>query len=104
MPEWKPLCMRRHRPDEDGEAERGEEGAGKSTGAPATQHVAIHLIFSKQVYGTHKGIGDNVTTPPRRYSRTESSMKANREGMDQRIINLYHHFGHSGMDDAGRGR
>jgi hypothetical protein len=99
VPEWKPFRVCRHRPDEDGEPERCEEGAGKGagnrTGTPATQHVAIHLIFSIQVRGTHKGIGDNATTPPRRYSRTECSMKTHREGMDQRIVDLYHDFGDS---------
>jgi hypothetical protein len=30
-------------------------------------------------------------------------MKTHQEGMDQRIVNLYHHFGRGGMDDAGRG-
>jgi hypothetical protein len=37
--------MHRYLPDEHGEAERGEEGAGKRTDTPAT-HIAIHLFFS----------------------------------------------------------
>jgi hypothetical protein len=63
---------------------------------PATRHRRIHVRFSTLVSETYEGRGDNAMTGSRRVD-FRAPVEEDIRGLDQRMINLYHHFSHGGM-------